>query len=101
MANTKAKKKKINAVSIITVVLCACVVVLLVSLIVPEIAENVAGNKEKAQLESQLAEQNAENEAIEDQIENGDIDELVEEQARENGYIMPDEQVIIDITPDA
>ena len=102
MANTNAKKKKkINSFSIIKIVLCSCLVLLIVGAITKEASEYSAKKKEKAQLESQLSDQNAENQAKEDQIENGDIDELIEEQARENGYIMPDEQVIIDITPDA
>ena len=93
------KKRKINSFSIITVVLCACVVILLVGAIAKEASELASKNQEKAQLETQLADQNAENEVIEDQLSNGDIDELKEQKARENGYMMPDEQLVIDITP--
>ena len=93
------KKTKIKPFSIIKVLLCACVVFLLVGSIAREASELSAKKQEKAQLETQLAEQNAENAIMDDKLSNGDIDELKEQIARENDYIMPDEQVVIDVTP--
>ena len=93
------KKTKIKPFSIITVLLCACVVFLLIGSIAKEDSELSAKKQEKAQLETQLAEQNAENEAMADKLSNGDTDELKEQIAREDGYIKPDEQLVIDVTP--
>jgi cell division protein FtsB len=93
------KKTKIKPFSIITVLLCACVVFLLIGSIAKEASELSAKKQEKAQLETQLAEQNAENEAMADKLSNGDTDELKEQIAREDGYIKPDEQLVIDVTP--
>lgn len=97
---TKAtKKKKGLPFSIITIVLCACIMGYFVFAIIGEFAEYRANTAERSQKETVLAEQNAENEIVEEEISEGDIDELAEQYAREKGYIMPDEKVCIDITP--
>ena len=41
----------------------------------------------------------AQNEEVSAAIKNGDKKELAEKQAREKGYVMPDERVYVDITP--
>lgn len=41
----------------------------------------------------------AQNEEVSAAIKNGDTEELAEKQAREKGYVMPDERVYVDITP--
>lgn len=98
LTNAK-KKKKISSFSIITVLLCSLVVVFLITAIVKEASELADKKQVKSQLETQLSDQNAENEVMSDQLSNGDIDELKEQKARENGYARPDEQIIKDITP--
>lgn len=96
MAKTRKKKKQVKPVSIIAIILCSCIVLYFIYSFIKVQAEI---NDKKAQLtaaESLLESQVAENEALESAVSEGNEAEIVEEQAREKGYVMPDERVYVD-----
>lgn len=99
MAETKRKKKKINPVSIIVVILCSCVALYFIYSFVKVQSEINKKEAELTELLSDLESQVAENEALESAVSSGDQKDIAEEQAREKGYVMPDERVYVDITP--
>ncbi len=62
---------------------------------------DIKDRKEKAaELEAQYQQQLAENERLQAVVDGGDEDEYIERVAREKlGYVMPDEKVYYNITP--
>ena len=92
---TKVKKPRRSFIVIFSaIILCACVAIALLSEIkeVNEIKEQIAV------VDAAKAEIDTENKALQDKINDDNIDEYVEEKARDNGYIMPGEKVYQDIS---
>ena len=98
MAKKKAKKK-LNNTSIIAIILCSCILLYLVISIVKSQVEINKKEDELAALKSTYESQLSENEALEEAVSHGDEAKFVEEYARKNGYVMPDERVYMEITP--
>lgn len=99
MSNTKKKKKRTAPVSIVVFILCACIVLYFVVSIIKKQVEINESKNTRDELVSVLESQKVENSELEVAISEGDESALAEEYARENGYVMPDERVYVDITP--
>lgn len=98
MAQPKAKKKN-NKRSIIVSVLCACIILGLVVSIAKkyvDIKKYENRKEEYSVIHSNIEKENQELESI--NSEDNEL-EIAEKYAREDGYVMPDEQVYVDITP--
>ena len=96
MAETKKRKKQIKPVSVIALILCSCVVLYFIYSFVKVQKEINAKKSELTIAESVLESRNAENAALESAVSEGNEAAIVEEQARDKGYVMPDERVYVD-----
>ncbi|MBR4286602.1 MAG: septum formation initiator family protein [Clostridia bacterium] len=101
MAKQKKNKKQLKPVSIIVLVVCSCIVLYFGISIVKEFSEYKQNKNELTNAVSVHESQVSENEALEKVIDEGDEDKIIEEYARDKGYVMPDERVYVDITPGA
>lgn len=101
MAKQKKNKKQLKPVSIIVLVVCSCIVLYFGISIVKEFSEYNQNKNELTNAVSVHESQVSENEALEKVIDEGDEDKIIEEYARDKGYVMPDERVYVDITPGA
>ncbi len=99
MAKQKKNKKQIKPVSIIVLVVCSCIVLYFGISIAKEFSEYRQRKSERTDAISQLESQLSENEALQKAVDEGDEAAIAEKYAREEGYVMPDEQVYVDITP--
>ena len=93
--SAKAKKPRRSFIVIFSaVILCACVAIALLS----EVKEVKEIRDQIAVVDAAKAELDTENKALQDKINDDNIDQYVEEKARENGYVMPGEKVYQDIS---
>ncbi len=96
MAETKKEKKQIRPVSIIALILCSCIALYFIFAFVKVQKEINAKKSELTIAESVLESRKAENSALESAVSEGNEAEIVEEQARDKGWVMPDERVYVD-----
>ena len=98
MAQAK-KKNQLKPHSVIVVILCFVIFLYMSISFIKKQSEFNAKQAHATELESILESVVASNEEVSAAIEEGDKAELAEKQAREKGYVMPDERVYVDITP--
>ncbi len=98
MAKEK-KKNQLNSRSVIVIVLCFAILLYMGIRFVKAQSKINAKQAQLTELQSIEASLSASNEEVSAALKDGDKDELAEEYARKNGYVMPDERVYVDITP--
>ncbi len=101
MAKQTKNKKQLKPVSIIAIIVCSCIVLYFGISIVKELSEYKQNKSELNNVESIYESQLSENEDLSKAVDEGDEAAIAEKVAREEGYVMPDEHVYVDITPGA
>ena len=99
MAKQTKNKKQLKPVSIIAIIVCSCIVLYFGISIVKEFSEYKQNKAALTNVESIHESQLSENEDLSKVIDEGDEAAIAEKAAREEGYVMPDEHVYVDITP--
>ena len=100
MSAKQAKRRKgLKPSSVIVALLCAALLLYFGYLYVSTIRQNNANKARLAELESVNASMSVENSILQEQQKNANEEQIMEDRARERGYIDPNERVYEDITP--
>lgn len=98
MAKGKKKKKEQKFSKIVFVAAAAFLLVLCVLLV--KKCVDVKGKEDiRDSLSVTLSQKESENQSIKDTINSDDIDEILEQNAREDGYADPNDHIYVNATP--